>query len=104
MLRDVWYVPEISRNLFSELTAQDRNTDREFRSSATGCWLKVNGEIVLHGTRSVNGTLFKADIEPIVSEKGVEAQLWKTALCCSCITKDGDIKIKGTSKTFFRKN
>ncbi|GBM73804.1 hypothetical protein AVEN_242655-1 [Araneus ventricosus] len=40
--------------------------------SSTECWLKVNGEIVLHGTRSVNGTLFKADIEPIVPEKGVE--------------------------------
>ncbi|GBO17958.1 hypothetical protein AVEN_124942-1 [Araneus ventricosus] len=32
-LLDVWYATEISRNLFSVLPAQDRNTNSEFRSS-----------------------------------------------------------------------
>ncbi|GBN15693.1 hypothetical protein AVEN_104044-1 [Araneus ventricosus] len=34
MLRDVWYVAEISRNLFSVSIAQDRNTNSEFKSSS----------------------------------------------------------------------
>jgi len=62
-LVDVSYVPKIARNLFSVLAAQDRNPhDASFRSSSTECWLTVNGNIVLYGTREVNGTLYKAHI------------------------------------------
>lgn len=35
----VWYVPEISRNLFSVLVAQDRLPESCFESTSTECWL-----------------------------------------------------------------
>lgn len=66
VLYEVWYVPKISRNLFSVLAAQDRNKNSKFVSTPTECWLKVKNKVVLHGTRNINGTLFKADIEPIL--------------------------------------
>ena len=72
LLKEVWYVPQISRNLFSVLAAQDRNKNRKFVSSPIECWLKVNNEIVLYGSCRVEGTLFKADIEPILPEKKTE--------------------------------
>ncbi|XP_054715407.1 uncharacterized protein LOC129224886 [Uloborus diversus] len=50
-LKDVWYVPGISRNLFSVLAAQDRNQNSEFTSTPTECWLKINNEVKLYGTR-----------------------------------------------------
>lgn len=64
-LSDVWYVPEVSKNLFSVLAAQDKNRTSFFESTTTQCSLKVNGKILLCGVRNVNGTLFKASIEPI---------------------------------------
>lgn len=66
-LNEVWYVPTISRNLFSVLAAQDRNRNSIFKSSATKCWLEVEGKTVLCGSRQVNGSLYKAAIKPIVS-------------------------------------
>ncbi|GBM45244.1 hypothetical protein AVEN_140139-1 [Araneus ventricosus] len=57
---------------FNTTVHTNRNTKSEFRSLSTECWLKVNSEIILHGTRIVDGTLFKDDIEPIMPEKGVE--------------------------------
>lgn len=64
-LHDVWYVPDISKNLFSVLAAQDRNLNSMFESTATRCSLKVNNKILLSGVRNVHGTLFKAAIKPI---------------------------------------
>lgn len=69
ILRDVWYVPKISRNLFFVLAAQDRNQDSKFKSTATRCWLEVEGKTVLCGSREVNGSLYKAAIQPIVHEQ-----------------------------------
>ena len=68
ILNDVWYVPSISRNLFSVLAAQDRNRNSVFKSTTTQCLLDVNGKIVLRGFRHVNGNLYKAAITPIVSK------------------------------------
>lgn len=64
MLLDVWYVPQLSRNLFSVLAAHDRNMNSEFKSSTRECWLKIDDKVVLHGTREPYGTLYKADIRP----------------------------------------
>ncbi|GFX04044.1 uncharacterized protein TNCV_4679471 [Trichonephila clavipes] len=69
VLKDVWYVPKINRNLFSVLAAQDRNPNSEFVSTPTECWLKVNDDVVLYGSRNVNGSLFKANFEPIFPKK-----------------------------------
>ena len=62
-LKNVWYVPKISKNLVSVLAAQDCNEKSEFFSNATSCFLKVNGEIVLAGTRNLNGSLYRASIQ-----------------------------------------
>ncbi|GFX73994.1 integrase core domain protein [Trichonephila clavipes] len=72
VLKDVWYVPKINRNLFSVLTAQDRNPNSEFVSTPTECWLKVNDDVVLYGSRNVNGFLFKANFEPILPKEMIE--------------------------------
>ena len=66
ILKDVCYVPKVSRNLFSVLAAQDRNSNSRFESSAAKCRLKVYGKTVLSGAREVGGTLYKAAIEPII--------------------------------------
>ncbi|GFS98063.1 integrase core domain protein [Trichonephila clavipes] len=72
VLKDVWYVPKINRNLFSVLAAQDRNPNSEFVSTPTECWLKVNDDVVLYGSRNVNGSLFKANFEPILPKEMIE--------------------------------
>ncbi|GFT49467.1 copia protein [Trichonephila clavipes] len=72
VLKDVWYVPKNNRNLFSVLAAQDRNPNSEFVSTPTECWLKVNDDVVLYGSRNVNGSLFKANFEPILPKEMIE--------------------------------
>ncbi|GFU40104.1 retrovirus-related Pol polyprotein from transposon TNT 1-94 [Trichonephila clavipes] len=72
ILKDVWYVPKINRNLFFVLAAQDRNPNSEFVSTPTKCWLKVNDDVVLYGSRNVNGSLFKANFEPILPKEMIE--------------------------------
>ena len=72
-LSDVWYVPKIGRNLFSVLAALDRNPNvANFMSSSTECWLTVDGSTVVYGTRKLNGTLYKAHIQPVQSEVSVQ--------------------------------
>lgn len=39
-LMDVWYVPEINRNLFSVLASQDRNQNSKFLSSSAAAALQ----------------------------------------------------------------
>lgn len=51
-LKDVWYVPEISKNLFSVLATHDRYVNSRFESTATECWLNIENTCVLHGTRN----------------------------------------------------
>ena len=74
-LKDVWYVPEISRNLFSVLAAQDRNPSSEFKSTATKCSLEVDGKVILCGVRKVYGTLYKAAIKPIIPESDTKVNV-----------------------------
>ncbi|GFX63037.1 integrase core domain protein [Trichonephila clavipes] len=74
VLKDVWYFPKINRNLFSVLAAQDRNPNSEFVSTPTECWLKVNDDVVLYGSRNVNGSLFKANFEPILPKEMIEVR------------------------------
>ncbi|GFX14036.1 retrovirus-related Pol polyprotein from transposon TNT 1-94 [Trichonephila clavipes] len=69
-LRTAVYVPKINRNLFSALASQDINQNSEFVS--TECWLKVNCDVVLYGSRIVNGSLFKANIEQILLKEMTE--------------------------------
>ena len=59
-LLNVWYVPNISRNLFSVTAAHDKNKDSCFVSRPTSCHFKINGRIVMVGNREFEGGLFKA--------------------------------------------
>lgn len=74
-LKNVWFVPKITKNLFSVLAAQDNNPSSRFESSATKCTLKINDKIVLVGAREVGGTLYRAAIEPILPERNVDVNL-----------------------------
>ncbi|KFM72067.1 hypothetical protein X975_23974, partial [Stegodyphus mimosarum] len=67
-LENVWYVPEISKNLFSVLASQDINQNSVFESTFKDYYLKIDGEIVLHGTRNAGGGLFKAVMKTLVPE------------------------------------
>ncbi|KFM59342.1 Retrovirus-related Pol polyprotein from transposon TNT 1-94, partial [Stegodyphus mimosarum] len=71
-LENVWYVPEISKNLFSVLASQDRNQNSVFESTFKDCYLKIDGEIVLHGTRNAGGGLFKAVMKTLVPETHID--------------------------------
>ena len=72
-LADVWYVPKISKNLFSVLAAQDRNSSKaKFTSSCTECWLTVNDSVVVYGTRKVGGALYTAHIQVLYSDACVQ--------------------------------
>ncbi|GFS70296.1 gag_pre-integrs domain-containing protein [Nephila pilipes] len=42
------------------------------RLRAEKCWLKVDGGVVLYGSRNLNGSLFKASIEPILPKEVTE--------------------------------
>ena len=75
-LTDVWYVPKIGRNLFSVLAAQDRNPQTaSFKSSSTECWLTINGNIAVYGTRRVNGTLYRVHMQAVQSDAQVQANV-----------------------------
>ncbi|XP_041673691.1 uncharacterized protein LOC121529788 [Drosophila eugracilis] len=74
-LKNVWFVPNIMKNLFSVLAAQDNNPSSRFESSATECTLKINDKIILVGAREVGGTLYRAAIEPILPERNVDVNV-----------------------------
>jgi transposase InsO family protein len=78
-LNDVWLVPQISKNLFSVLAAQDRNDNSRFLSTVTECYLEVNGKTVLCGSRVKGGTLYKAAIEPVIPGKEERVSIAKTS-------------------------
>lgn len=67
-LKDVWYVPDIRKNLFSVLAAQDRNKNSVFESSSEKCCLKVNNAPILYGTRRVGGGLYRAELKVLTPE------------------------------------
>ena len=51
------------------LAAQNKNPHRaKFMSSSTECWLKIDDKPVVHGTRKLSGTLYKAHIETVRSK------------------------------------
>lgn len=64
-LFDVWYVPEIRRNLFSVLAAQDKLENSVFISERESCLLKVKDKIYFIGKRVKNGGLYKLNAQAI---------------------------------------
>ncbi|GBN59690.1 hypothetical protein AVEN_35779-1 [Araneus ventricosus] len=77
-LKDVWYVPEIIKNLFSVLAIHDRYGNSRFVSTATMCWLKNDDICVLHGSRSKGRRLFKTNMKVIIPKLKIEVNLAKS--------------------------
>lgn len=75
-LLDVWYVPSISRNLFSVLAAEDKHPQNsKFESTATKCCLSIQGRAVIQGTRQVNGTLYESNLITLSPESPAEVNV-----------------------------
>ncbi|CAG7785690.1 unnamed protein product, partial [Allacma fusca] len=72
-LTDVWYVPGISKNLFSVVAAHDKKPESRFYSNPTFCKFEADNRVMFTGTRSKNGSLFKASFETILPEPQVNA-------------------------------
>lgn len=62
---NVWYVPEMSKNLFSVLSAQDKIPDSKFISTAERCHFQVNNKNILTGSRVRNGGLYKLHLSKV---------------------------------------
>lgn len=71
-LQDVWYVPAISKNLFSVLALHDKIPNSLFSSTTKECTVFVNGEKCLIGKRQYQGGLYRLDVVNIPSENAPE--------------------------------
>lgn len=60
-LRDVWLVPSINRNIFSVLSAHDKNPGSKYESTTTRCSFKIADEEIVVGSREKSGTLYLAN-------------------------------------------
>lgn len=69
LLTEVWYVPDIQKNLFSMLSAQDKNPNSIFTSTSETCKLKIDKKVKLIGVRNRDGGLFKLALKNIVPDK-----------------------------------
>ena len=74
-LQDVWYVPKISKNLFSVLAAHDRNRNSKFISESEVCRFEVKDRVILRGYRKTHGSLYEADFEPVRKEGSRQVNL-----------------------------
>ena len=76
ILEDVWCVPKVSRNLFSVLAAQDKNPGSSaFNSTSTKCSLKVGDLVVMEGSRTQRGSLYKANVHVARPPTSVAAEV-----------------------------
>lgn len=71
LLKDVWYIPKIKRNLFSVLSMHDNSSKSVFESSPTECRVIVNGEVKVNGTRKIKGGLFKMNLKCVIPKQEV---------------------------------
>lgn len=71
-LQDVWYVPAITKNLFSVLAVHDKILNSKFSSTTKECTVYVNGEPCLIGRREKEGGLYKLDIKVVHPENPAE--------------------------------
>lgn len=65
---NIWYVPTISKNLFSVLAAQDRNKKSILESTPMFYYIRL---LYVCGKREVNGTLYQAEIKPLIADVNV---------------------------------
>lgn len=62
-LSDVWLVPDMTKNLFSVLSAHDTNPNSKFISTTDSSSFEINGKTVLTGQRTQNNGLYKLNIQ-----------------------------------------
>jgi len=74
-LTNVWYVPKITKNLFSVLAAHDKNENSKFISDPTPCSLMINGKQVLFGARQFGCGLYKVALRVVVPQNAVEVNV-----------------------------
>jgi len=74
-LSNVWYVPKITKNLFSVLAAHDKNVNSKFISEPASCSLMVNGKQVLFGARQLGSGLYKIALKVVVPEIAAEVNV-----------------------------
>lgn len=73
-LENVWYVPEISKNLSFVLATQNKNKNSIIESTFKNYYLKIDGEMVLQGARNVGGGLFTTRMKTLVPETHVDVK------------------------------
>ena len=71
-LSNVWYVPNIAKNLFSVLAAHDKNVNSKFVSDPTSCSFMINGKPVLFGARQLGSGLYKIALKVVIPTKAAE--------------------------------
>lgn len=74
-LENMWYVPNIKKNLFSVFASQDMHLNSEFVSKTEICQLKVNKKVVLVGSRCRRGGLYRLNVDNIMPTKTIEVSL-----------------------------
>lgn len=71
VMKDVWYVPKVTKNLFSVLSAHDVNSESVFESRSTTCSLTINGKLCVTGSRQKHGGLYKLNCRPVPPKESV---------------------------------
>lgn len=74
-LTDVWLVPDIKKNLFSTLSAQDNQADSKFISYTEKCMFMVEDRLILMGFRKRNGGLYRLNLKHKITEKSMDVTL-----------------------------
>ncbi|KAJ2938391.1 hypothetical protein O0L34_g13315 [Tuta absoluta] len=69
MLRDVWLVPSLTKNLFSPLAAHDRMQASVFTSKTTECKFDVDGTTRAVGKRLAFGGLYQLQMNTVMPVK-----------------------------------
>lgn len=77
-LKDVWYVPQITKNLFSVLAAHDCNSNSRFESTPTNCTFYTRNEVKMTGVRSISGGLYKLNVKNVIPKRNIEVNLTLT--------------------------
>lgn len=78
-LSNVWYVPTLTKNLFSVLAAQDKLCDSTFISTTKECKMVLNGEVFVVGNRNHNGGLYKLQLKTILPKHPIHVNAVSTS-------------------------
>jgi len=104
-LMNVWYVPNVIKNLFSVLAAHDKNEVSKFISEPRSCSLMINGKQVLFGARQLGAGLYKVALRIVVPEKAAEVNILSPEATLQLYHEwMGHTRTSVMSKVSFKKN